>query len=35
MQLNDESDRRCYPLADLLLCQNCCRRRLVSSHRQL
>jgi hypothetical protein len=30
MQLSDEQDRRCYPLDDTLLCQGCCRRRLVS-----
>jgi hypothetical protein len=30
MQLGDERDRRCYPLDDILLCQGCCHRRLVS-----
>ena len=29
MQLGDEQDRRCYPIDDTLLCQGCCRRRLV------
>jgi len=30
MQLGDEQDRRCYPLDDALLCQECCRQRLAS-----
>ncbi|CAF1119965.1 unnamed protein product [Adineta ricciae] len=33
LQLNDEPDRRCYPLGDVLLCQACCRRRLASANR--
>jgi len=29
MQLGDEQDRRCYPLDDALLCQECSYQRLV------
>ncbi|CAF1066433.1 unnamed protein product [Adineta steineri] len=32
LQLNDEPDRRCYPLDNILLCQACCRRRLASAN---
>jgi len=32
LQLNDELERRCYPLGDSLLCQACCRRRLASAN---
>jgi hypothetical protein len=28
MQLGNEEDRRCYPIGDTLLCQECCRQRL-------
>ncbi|CAF3391325.1 unnamed protein product [Rotaria sp. Silwood1] len=35
LQLNDEPDRRCYPLGDILLCQACCRRRLTSVNNNL
>jgi len=35
LQLNDEPDRRCYPLGDILLCQACCRRRLASANNNL
>ncbi|CAF1058160.1 unnamed protein product [Rotaria sordida] len=35
LQLNDELDRRCYPLGDILLCQACCRRRLASVNNNL
>ena len=35
LQLNDEPNRRCYPLAETLLCQGCCRRRLVSAQYHL
>lgn len=35
LQLNDEPERRCYPLGDILLCQTCCRRRLASANNNL
>ncbi|CAF1960898.1 unnamed protein product [Rotaria magnacalcarata] len=35
LQLNDEPDRRCYPLGDILLCQACCRRRIASMKNNL
>lgn len=35
MQLTDEPDKRCYPLADHLMCRNCHVRKLQHSPRQL
>ncbi|CAF3200925.1 unnamed protein product [Rotaria sp. Silwood2] len=33
MQLSNEQDRRCCPLDDVLLCQGCCHRRLISQNK--